>query len=99
MILQIIGIAIAAFTLTEILTEQGMVLNWLHRLITKLPAPLHKPLISCGYCVAGQWAAWLFLYWHWDGYNLDTAITHVGFVTATIFTTHVLLTINYKANV
>jgi hypothetical protein len=90
-----IGIAIVAFVYTEILTEQGMILNWLHSIITKLPATLHKPLISCAYCVSGQMALWLFLYLNWSDYSL---LKHVMFVSLTIFFTHVIMTANYKLN-
>lgn len=90
-----IFIAIAAFTLTEILTEPGMILNWLYLRICKLPAWLNKPLISCSYCVAGQWSLWLYLVLYWPEYNL---LHHIAYVTTSIFFVHVFISLNYKLN-
>lgn len=96
MFFQIVLTAITAFVLTDILTEQGMILNRLYLFICKrFPAWLQKPLISCTYCVAGQWSLWLFIYLYWSEYDL---LTHIGFIGATIFVTHIIITLNYKLN-
>jgi hypothetical protein len=39
-----------------------MLFNWLYLLAEdKLPALLHKPLVTCFKCVSGQWAMWAYI--------------------------------------
>lgn len=79
-------IAIAAFTYSVILTEDGHILHRLEsNLYHKLPEWLYKPLIGCQYCVAGQWALWYYLMLFWADltpYRLDV---HIFFVLVTIY--------------
>jgi hypothetical protein len=48
--------------LSEHLTRPEMLLNGLYNWAeAKLPWWLHKPLITCYKCVAGQWAFWAYV--------------------------------------
>ena len=74
-----IYLAVTAFVYVEILTSEGMILcrvcKWCE---SKLPAWVHKPLISCTYCVGGQLALWHSPIPEWE------TIFRVGSVVALI---------------
>lgn len=58
----ILPIAACAYVYREILTEEGMVLEWLGNLINKIPSEtIRKPLLACSHCVSGQMALWFFV--------------------------------------
>jgi hypothetical protein len=79
-------IALSAWTYTNILTDYGMLLNGVYQWCDKhLPEWLNKPLIACAYCVAGQWALWLYFFLL--PYNL---FAHVYFILGTIFFVEVI---------
>lgn len=88
-------IAVCSFVYTEILTESGMILDKLYRLIDRLPKWLSKPLGSCSYCLTGQLSLWLYLWFYIENYNI---LNHIAFICISIFITHILITVNYKVN-
>lgn len=74
-------IAITAWTVGNVLTDEGMILNGLYNYLGKhLPLWIWKPLIGCSYCMGGQWALWAYLFLF--EYNF---FLHVYFICATIF--------------
>jgi len=60
--LLILVAAFCGYIFSEHLTRAGMILNaaflWSEN---TLPPILHKPLIGCYKCVAGQWALWTYV--------------------------------------
>lgn len=82
-------VAIIAYTYTEILTDHGMIFfRWKGWLFKKLKSDEHwlfKILVGCPYCVSGQMALWMYLYfvvfesleYHW--------YVHISTVAITIF--------------
>jgi hypothetical protein len=99
--LSALGVAVAAYTYSRILTEGGMILNplynWLDKWIgfgtgeeAKLPW-LFYPLIYCPKCVAGQLATWsyflLFPYPEFVGWLIlgKHILLHIFFATFAIF--------------
>jgi len=89
MIWEAILLAVAAWVYTTILLQEGMILGWLGKLISRLPDWLCEPLGGCEYCVAGQMALWYYLYKHWNGYDF---IEHILFITLTIFLVEIINT-------
>lgn len=91
-----LAIAISAFVFSNMLTASGMILNRLLEYSEeKLPEWLHKPLIGCQYCVAGQWALWFFLYY--GIFEVDYAIyIHIWFIMQTIFVTKIITEFYYR---
>jgi hypothetical protein len=86
-----LGVAIAAYTYSKILTQGGMILNglynWLDNRIgfgtnEKARVPwLFYPLIYCCKCVAGQIALWSYFFL----FPIYNPIHHIFFVTFAIY--------------
>jgi hypothetical protein len=87
LIITAILIGVAAFTYTVILTSTGMLFERARDFIEdKLPLWLCKPLITCPYCVAGQWSLWSYFYF------FDYCFfNHIFFISLAIFTTYVII--------
>lgn len=82
--------AIAAYVISQILITQGMVLWPVFDKVVNdwnCPAWLHKPLMSCSYCIAGQWSLWGYVYLRWLDYNL---LHHIWVVLFAIFSVEVI---------
>jgi hypothetical protein len=91
-----VGVAVAAYTYSQILTKAGMILNgwynWLDRTIgfgteEKARVPwLFYPLIYCPKCVAGQFGLWsYFVLYPYHGFSLRHILLHALFVTFAIY--------------
>jgi hypothetical protein len=86
MYLLALNIAIIAYVYSVILTEQGMILNFLYRWLdglnetNKLPDWAFYPLIGCSKCVSGQMAFWYYIF-TCHSYNL---INHILLISITI---------------
>jgi len=87
-------IAVCAFTYAEILTDTGMILfkwrGFLYRLFKSEDNILFKILVGCSYCVAGQWALWIYAYISiFDSKLFDkieyNPFIHIAFVLITVF--------------
>lgn len=93
-----IPVAVIAVTYSCILTDADMILSRLYILsVEKLPMWLHKPLISCEKCVAGQIALWLFPFWILGQINAKYACpVHVYFIMQTIINTSIIKAVYYK---
>lgn len=67
MYLLALNIAVVAYIYSVVLTEPGMFLNPLYRLLNSwnekgiLPDWLFYPLIGCSKCVSGQMALWYYV--------------------------------------
>ena len=81
--------AIVAWVVANILTSKGMILAPIHNLIIKLPEFIHKPLITCPYCMAGQYVLWIYLYLQlsFNEYNL---LHHIWAVAFSIFVVEII---------
>ncbi len=79
--------AIVAWTVANILTAKGMILEPVHNLIIKLPSFLHKPVITCPYCMAGQYMFWIYLCRNPTTYNL---LYHIWAVAFSIFVVEII---------
>lgn len=75
-------ISVTAIIYSEVLTDNGMILERLYVLLDKLPDWLFKPLIGCVKCVSGQIACWYFIFNH--EYSL---ISHIAFMSFVIWLT------------
>jgi hypothetical protein len=96
-------IALVAFVYSEMLTEPGMILNWIYKLLDKhLPTFLFKPLIGCFKCVGGQLSFWAFLVLFSNQYRhvplgvdvFKLVFIHIYFVCLTIFFTEIICKIH-----
>lgn len=83
-----IKIAIVAWVFSCLLIEDGMIFGKWWVVLNKLPSWLSKPLGACEYCLAGQIALW---YGVWQGHSI---ITHITFISITIFFVHLINIIN-----
>ena len=79
--------AIVAWVVANILTSKGMILAPIHEIIIKLPEFLHKPLITCPYCMAGQYMFWIYLYRNLTTYNI---LYHIWAVAFSIFVVEII---------
>lgn len=58
-----IAVGVTAVVYSIICTMPGMIFSkWLQYALNRFPVWLHKPLISCQNCVAGQMGFWLYIY-------------------------------------
>jgi small-conductance mechanosensitive channel len=91
-------IAIAAFVYSYILTGPGMILEHLYaEASTHWPAWLHKPVISCEKCVAGQLAFWLFPFWVTIKFDFEfDPVSHLLFICLTIYLVEMIKAIYTK---
>jgi hypothetical protein len=86
-------IALVAFVYSDVLTESGMILNWLYRSLDNLlPGFLFKPLIGCFKCVSGQMALWYYMIYH-NNYDYRE---HLYIICLTIFLSQLLCRIYRK---
>ena len=77
--------AVSGYVVANILTSDGMLLNRLRYYVEsvwKVPDWIHKPLLTCRYCIAGQLSLWSTLYLTWSDYDL---MLHVWACVATLF--------------
>lgn len=86
-------IAVAAFVYSYMLTRPNAMLNWLYNWAyvffktderSNQGKPYHWAfmlLIHCEKCIAGQVAAWLYLFGNWSNYNF---LQHIFFTAFTI---------------
>jgi len=98
LVILIFSLAVAAVAIVYscILTDADMLLGPLYTLsISHLPAWLHKPLISCERCVAGQMAFWMFPFWM-SQYIAYDWFFHICFISFSILFTSVLKAIYYS---
>jgi hypothetical protein len=82
--------AISAYVISQILITQGMLLWPVFNFFVKehdMPEWLHKPLMTCSYCVAGQWSLWGYIYLRWSDYNL---LHHIWVILFAIFSVEVI---------
>jgi len=79
--------AIVAWTVANILTSKGMILEPIHDLIIKLPSNLHKPLITCPYCMTGQYVLWIYLCRNTTDYNI---LYHIWAVAFSVFVVEII---------
>ena len=82
--------AITGHVVANILTESGMFLWPVYDLLANRwhwPEWVMKPLMSCAYCVAGQWAVWSYLCLHWYNYDI---VDHFCAVILAIFIVDVI---------
>ena len=88
------AISVIAFVYSCILTDSGMIFSKPYELaIIHLPVWLHKPLISCEKCVAGQIALWVYLF----GMNVHYEwFTHLFLIMQSILNTAIIKTVYYK---
>lgn len=77
-------IATVAWVYVIRLTDEGMILEWWERLLTRVLKKewILKPVVSCEYCVAGQMALWFYPLKYFDCYHV---VDHVVFICVTIF--------------
>ena len=80
-------IGITAWVFSMILLDPDMIFGWYGKFLDKLPAWLSKPLGKCEYCLSGQLSLWYYLFNDYSQYNL---ITHIFFVSLSIFTVEVI---------
>ena len=81
-----IFIGIFGYVWSNILTDDGMILNWFDKWSAKyMPDYLYKPIIGCAYCVSGQLALWSYFFMF--EYNF---LDHILFITTSIFTVEVI---------
>lgn len=90
-----VKLALVAYVYAEMLTEPGMILNWLHAYLSRLPDIIFKPLIGCYKCVAGQMAFWVYpLFVGYTGTSIQSYFERLGnhlfFVSLTIFTSWII---------
>ena len=76
------AISVIAFVFSYILSDEGEVLAWYHRLIERLPDWLHKPLGGCPRCFAGQMGLWY-------GFTLDWR-SHIVLIFLSILLTDLM---------
>lgn len=77
----LLPIAIACFSvaLVDIMASEGMIFSPLRKVIYKrLGEQLSKPLITCAYCVAGQWALWSYVFTNFTQFNFFEMVGAVG---------------------
>jgi hypothetical protein len=92
------AIAVSAFTYSNILTEEGMLLYGFHGWAeNRFYGPFRwvfQILINCQFCISGQWALWYYLIYalHRSDYDL---FTHVWFILQTIFIAKVITWLYY----
>lgn len=85
--------AVVAWIVSVRLTDPNMILGPVYNLLVNkwnLPEWITKPLIECAYCMAGQYALWV--YFVIADYNF---LAHVWVVAFAIFSVEV---INHKYN-
>ena len=84
-ILTSVVIAVIAVVFSAVLTQEGMLLNFLWKFLNKHIGNkpfLFNPLIDCPKCVSGQIALWYYLIAYWHEYSF---IIHVSLISVTIF--------------
>lgn len=84
-------VALISYTYSYILTQGGMLLDFLYKYLQieleEKHEKLFNVLINCPKCVSGQWALWVFFFLpFYSTYNFMYAvILHILFITATIW--------------
>lgn len=85
-----VAVAVIALVYSCILTDADMLLSKPYTLaITHLPEWLHKPIISCERCIAGQIALWMFPFWMSRFIEYDW-FYHACFISQSILFTSLL---------
>ena len=82
-------IAIFSYVFCELLTEADMLLNWYYKLIDNIKGKIKYPLGYCSKCFAGQIALWVY-FKNFDYLSLNYYISHILFITLTIFITYTI---------
>jgi hypothetical protein len=79
-------IAVFSWVYVHILTDEGMILSWWYKLLSRINNPyILKPILTCEYCVAGQIALWGYFFL--GNYNF---IQHIIFISLTILLVHII---------
>jgi len=95
-ILDAFFIAVTGWTFVMVLMPPKRIFHFWQTIVNKIEDSksfvrhFAKPLGTCEVCFSGQISLWFFIVENWNGYDINSFVSHIVFMSITMFFTEIM---------